>query len=146
MIRIEGERQSGLAAAHKNLAKQLPLIAAEFPEIADCHHGTINVHLVVPLLVVAPDHRSQPIHWDDADFPDGELFDLLRVQFQSPLDAAPVAAWLYIPHGSPARQNPCIHEVLAPKLDIPAKAKCRLTINRNAVQLTYRWFPAVVIV
>jgi hypothetical protein len=146
MITIEGVRWPGLNAAHKNLVKQLPLIAAEFPEIADCHYGTINVQLHVPLLVVAPDHRSQPIHWDDADFPSGEVFDLLRIQFAAPVDAAPVAAWLYIPHGSPARATPQIHEVLARRLDIPAEAQCRVTINRNAVQLAYRYFPPLVIV
>jgi hypothetical protein len=145
MITIEGVRCGGLNAAHENLVKQLPLIAEEFPEIAHCHHGTINVQLNVPLLVVAPDHRSQPIHWDDNNFPNGEVFDLLRIQFQAPIDAAPVAAWLYIPHGSPARRAPWIHEVLAAQLDIPAGAQCRVTINRNAVQLPYHLFPAVVV-
>ena len=141
VITIEGVRCGGLNAAHENLAKQLPLIAAEFPEIADCYHGTINVQLVVPLLVVAPNHRSQPIHWDDVHFPNGEVFDFLRIQFEAPLDAAPVTAWLYIPHGSPARRSPWIHEVLAAQLDIPSGAQCRVRIDRNAAQLPYHLFP-----
>ena len=143
MITIEGARRPGLNAAHKNLVKQLPLIAAEFPEIADCHYGTINVQLHVSLLVVAPDHRSQPIHWDDADFPSGEIFDLLRIQFAAPVDAAPVALHSARIAGHGDTQ---IHEVLARRLDIPAEAQCRVTINRNAVQLAYRHFPPMVIV
>jgi hypothetical protein len=139
-------RCGGLKAAHENLAKQLPLIAKEFPEIADCHHGTINVHLTVPLFVVAPDHRSEPIPWDNTNFPNGEVFDLLRIQFEAPVDTKPVTAWFYIPHGSPARRTPYIHEVLAPKLDVPDKAQCRIRINRSAVQIPYSLFPAVIIV
>jgi hypothetical protein len=108
MITIEGVRCEGLNAAHNNLQTQLPLIAEEFPEVAECYHGTINVELPVPLIVVAPDHRSKPIYWDNANFPHGEVFDLLRIEFEAPLDAAPVTAWLYIPHGSPARRTPWI--------------------------------------
>ena len=67
----------------RNLDAQVPKIAEEFPELKDCYHGTINVELDVPLFVVAPDHRTKPIHWDDA-FPDGEVFDLLRIWFQAP--------------------------------------------------------------
>jgi len=146
VITIQGVRRPGLNAAHDNLAIQLPLIAQEFPEIADCHLGTINIELPVPLFVVAPDHRSQPIHWDNVGFPDGEVFDLLRIQFEAPLGAALVMAWLYIPHGSPARRTPCIHEVLAAKLEIPAEAECKIMINRNAIQLPNGMFPAFVII
>jgi hypothetical protein len=135
-----------LNAAHGNLAVQLPLIAAEFPEVAACHYGTINVELAVPLFVIAPDHRTQAIHWNDAGFPNGEVFDLLRIQFEAPLDAGPVNAWLYIPQGSPHRRTPCIHEVIAPHLNIAAGVQCRIRINRNAVQLPYSLFPAVIVI
>lgn len=145
MITIEGVRCRGLNAAHRNLQKQLPPIVAEFPEIAHCYHGTINVRLDVPLLVLTPDHRSHPIHWDDVEFPNGEVFDFLRIDFEAPLDAKPVRAWLYIPHGSKARWTPNIHEVLAPELSISADARCRVEINRTCIQLPYRWFPAVVV-
>ena len=145
MITIRGVRCGGEDAAHKNLAKQLPFIAKEFPEVGHCHHGTINVRLDLPLLVLAPDHRSRPIPWDDANFPDGEIFDFLRIPFEAPLGAAPMPAWLYIPHGSPARSSPWIHEVLAPQLDIPADTQCAVTINRNVGLLPYDRFPAVLV-
>jgi hypothetical protein len=122
------------------------MIAAEFPEVKACHHGTINIELTVPLFVIAPDHRTQAIHWNDASFPNGEVFDLLRIQFEAPLDAAPVNAWLYISQGSPHRRMPCIHEVIAPKLDIPAGVQCRIRINRAAVQLPYSLFPAFLVI
>jgi hypothetical protein len=146
LITIPGLRRAGMNAAHGNMAIQLPLIAAEFPEVANCHHGTINVELAAPLFVVGPDHRTRAIHWDDAGFPDGEVFDLLRIQFEAPHDAPVVDAWLYIPHGSPHRRTPFMHEIIAPHLNIPAGVQCRIRIDRHAVQLPYGLFPAVVVI
>ena len=112
----------------------------------DCYHGTINVELDVPLFVVAPDHRTKPIHWDDA-FPDGEVFDLLRIWFQALRDSTPVNAWLYIPHGSQHRRTPYLHEAIAPKkLEIQDNVRCKITIERDTVRLPYRLFPALVVI
>jgi len=146
LVAIPGVRRAGLSAARGNLAVQLPLMALEFPEIANSHHGTINVELAVPLIVVAPDHRTQPIHWNDDMFPNGEIFDLLRIQFEAPPDVAPVTAWLYIPHESPHRRTPYIHEVIGPELNIPVDVQCIIKINRNMVHLPYSLFPAVVVI
>jgi hypothetical protein len=60
---LAGTRCHGTATAHLNLRSQLPLIAPEFPEVADCHPGTINLLLDQGLLVVRPDHRTRPIPW-----------------------------------------------------------------------------------
>jgi len=146
MITIEGVRRPGMNAAHKNLVKQLPLIAAEFPEIGDCHYGPINVQLHVPLLVVAPDHRSQPIPWGRCGLSEWRGLRSFTHPVRGASRCGTCGAWLYIPHGSPARATPQIHEVLARRLDIPAEVQCRVTINRNAVQLAYRYFPPMVIV
>ena len=133
MLQILGTYQSGTGTAAKNLITQLPLVANEFPEVAGCRPGTINVRLDSELYVVAPDHRTLPIHWNDNDFPDGERFDLLRVNMRLPLDAPEVKAWLYIPHGSPHRSTPAVHEIIAPDVQPPPVhgARCQLSIPRK---------------
>jgi hypothetical protein len=145
LLVIPGVRVPGQGMAHHNLATQLPLIAVEFPELAGCHAGTINLELQFPLVVIAPDHRTRPIHWDDKHFQNGEVFDFLRIQFEAS-GTKPVDAWLYIPHASPHRSTPRVHEVIAPQLlAIPAGAQCIVRIDRNAAQLPYPSFPAAIV-
>ena len=135
----------GLRAATGNLRIQLPLIAEEFPEVANSYHGTINLLLDCPLLVLAPDHRTEPISWH-RDYPQGEVFDLLRVKLEAPTGAAAVLAWLFIPHGSPHRKNLRLHEVIAPRLKLDEGARCLIRMNRNVVQLPYQSWPVIVVV
>jgi hypothetical protein len=110
---LAGTRCHGTGTAHLNLRSQLPLIAPEFPEVADCHPGTINLLLDQGLLVVRPDHRTRPIPWHP-NFGEGERFDLLRIEVEAPSGADRMKGWLYIPHGSPHRQNLRYHELLLP--------------------------------
>ncbi len=145
MFAVEGTRQAGLGAATGNLAVQLPLIAGEFPEVGACYPGTINLLLDYPLLVLAPDHRTRPLAWHP-NFAAGEVFDFLRIQLETPTGAESVPAWLYIPHGSPHRQNLRLHEVIAPKVNVAAGARCRVRIDRKAVQVPYEAWPVVVVV
>ena len=98
-----------------------------------------------PLLILAPDHRTEPIPWHP-DLPQGEVFDLLRIELEAPTGATAVPAWLFIPHGSPHRQNLRLHEVIAAKLDLDAEAGCLISIERNAVQLPYQSWPVIVVV
>lgn len=145
MFWIEGTCQRGLGAARNNLGVQLPMIATEFPEIANCHHGTINLLLDCPLLVLAPDHRTKQIPWHP-NFGAGEVFDLLRVDFEAPAGTTATPAWLYIPHGSPHRQNLRYHEVLTSKRQLNASARCRIGIHREVVQLPYQSWPVIVVI
>ena len=145
MIAIIGKITNGLGAASQTLAHQLPHIANEFPEIAACHRGSINLELEVPLLVLVPDHRTKPIAWIPGN-PTTEAFDLVRIEFEAPPDAAPVPAWLYIPHGSPHRQTLNIHEVITTQLNLAGVKLCRIKINRPAFQLPFPQFPVVVVV
>jgi hypothetical protein len=132
MLELIGIHQKGTGTATTNLATQLPLIAREFPEVAACHHGTINLNLDSPLFVIAPDHRTKQIHWNDKDFPDGEVFDWLRIQIEAPVGASPVNAWLYIPHGSIHRGTPTVHEVMAnQRLNTSLGTKCKILIDRK---------------
>jgi hypothetical protein len=144
-VDLVGRIKHGLGAANKTLSLQIPLIAQEFPEIASCHRGSINLELDAPLLVMAPDHRTKPIAWLP-NSPQTEMFDFLRVQLEAPVDTVAVQAWLYIPHGSPHRRTPCTHEVITSHIDLAGVVQCRIRIDRPAVQIPWGAFPAVIVV
>lgn len=64
MITLTGIRRSTYGQASQNLATtQLPLIAQEFPEVAACPRGTINLRLDRALVVACPDYRTSRIDW-----------------------------------------------------------------------------------
>ena len=144
MITIHGKRLKGLGHASHNLAIQLPLIIQEFPEIADCRPGTINVQFERPLLVLTPDHRTRPIPWKQGpEFGEGEIFEFLRIQVELPTGA--VRAWLYLSHITPHRADPRVHEIVAPELNLETEQEISIHIARPAFQLPYLQFPAVVV-
>lgn len=144
MFAITGRIQHGLGAATPYLARQLPLIAEEFPEVAACHRGSINIEFDLAVLVLAPDHRTRPIAWLPGQAAT-EVFDLLRVRLEAPAGAAAVPGWLYIPHGSPHRRTPHVHEVITTQLDLAGVSSCKLTIDRQAIQLRLPQFRAVLV-
>lgn len=124
----------GLRVATKTLARQLPLIVQDFPEIADCYPGTLNLRLELPLEVVRPDHSTPPLAWT----PSGrtrEIFDLLRIELEFSHLPTPVEAWLYVAHLSPHRSTPTLHEVIAPKLALGDIRQCRIHLPYSAVGL-----------
>ncbi|MGV8863211.1 MAG: glycosyltransferase family 9 protein [Pseudomonas sp.] len=124
----------GLGVASGTLARQLPLISENFPEVADCHPGTINVLLDRPLLLTKPDHRTAPLAWT----PSGritEVFDLLRVELELSSTPARIPAWLYVAHGSPHRSTPSVHELIAYPLSLTGVHHCRLHMRADAVAL-----------
>ena len=92
-------------------------VSKDFPEVADCHPGTINLELECPLEVTQPDHRTAPLAWT----PSGrttEVFDLLRIELEfGPLPTR-VPAWLYVAHASPHRGTPTVHEVITQQLNL----------------------------
>lgn len=144
MTILTGTKKPGMGGATHTLAIQLPIMAERFPEIAVCHAGTINLELERPLIVLQADHRTEPIQWCGEEYP-GEVFDLVRILFEAPAGSSAVDAWLYVPHGSPHRENTRTHEVLCPRLaDIPAGTPCRITILRPTTSLPYD--PAIVYV
>ena len=147
MIEIRGKRTRGLGQASETIQAQLPGIVLEFPEVASCHHGTINVKLEYPLLIMAPDHRTKPIPWAYRGTPVVEVFDFLRLELEAPIGAVRRAAWLYISHGTAHRLNPRMHEILAPTIvDLPDECECILRIDRPKVQWPYAHQPQVAIV
>jgi hypothetical protein len=145
LIAITGHIRKGIGAAKQRLAYQLPYITKEFPEVAVCHYGSINLELEVPLLVLSSDHRTKPIAWLPGK-PNTEVFDLVRIEFEAPCDASAVPAWLYIPHGSPHRRKLRIYEVITTKLNLASVKLCRIKINHPTLQLPLPLFPLVVVV
>src|SRR5262245_57395458 len=98
MTTFEATLRKGLGVAGNTISAQLPYVAAEFPEVANCYPHTLNLELKVPLIVAVPDHRTHPIAWE-AGSPATEVFDILRVELEAPIGSAPVPAWLYVAHG-----------------------------------------------
>jgi ADP-heptose:LPS heptosyltransferase len=125
----------GLGVASGTLSRQLPLIGASFPEVADCHPGTINLQLKQGLQVRHPDHRTPPLAWT----PSGrtrEVFDLVRVELELLASGRHFPAWLYVAHGSPHRLTPTILEVIARRLDLDGETDCRLHIRSDAIEVS----------
>lgn len=122
----------GLGAASRNLVLQLPLLSRDFPEMAACHPGTINLRFEQPLVVTRPDHRSAPLAWVPGRTAT-EVFDLVRIELQLPHGRASEPAWLYVAHRSPHRQDPCIHEVIAAHQDLHGISRCRIRVDPAAL-------------
>ena len=144
MLTILGTRHSTTSgdgpegAATKNLHSQVPLIAAEFPEIQGCHRGTINLKFENALIIANPDYRTSPIPWHPDHAP-GEVFDFLRIQLEAPEGRNRIDAWIYVAHHSDHRNDPRMHEILASELcNLSGNASCRIHIDRNVIELPYR--------
>lgn len=119
----------GYRAATSNLDKQIPLIGLDFPEIANCFKGSINVKLDCGLRVDNPDHRTQPIDWGD---PNPEVFGLHRVSIEFGPDGLVFPAWLYIPYNSPHFTNRYQVEIIAEKIPgIGYGSRCQLNISNG---------------
>jgi ADP-heptose:LPS heptosyltransferase len=134
LLSLKARIVPGLGVAKGTLARQLPLISQDFPEVADCHHGTINLELESPIEVTQPDHRTGPLAWT----PSGrttEVFDLVRIELEFYQSQARVPAWLYVAHGSPHRSTPTIHEVIAQQINLSDIHECRLNLRASAVSL-----------
>jgi hypothetical protein len=134
---IQGTVQKGLGGAHKNLVTQLPLIAAQLPEIRDGCPGTLNLELDSSLIVIAGDHRTPLIKWHP-DHALGEVFGLVRVDLEAFAGLKAVRAWLYVAHNSDHRRNLRMHEVIGPKVPVQVGSCCKFRIIRPCVTLPYR--------
>jgi hypothetical protein len=133
-LQLDAHIISGLGAATRNLALQLPLISQSFPEVAGCYRGTINLQLEQPLTVIRPDYRTVPLAWVPGR-PRTEVFDFVRIGLELPHLTALVPAWLYVAHQSPHRRTPAIHEVIAVPLELKDVTHCRIRISSAAVAL-----------
>ncbi|MEK6594017.1 MAG: lipopolysaccharide heptosyltransferase family protein, partial [Pseudomonadota bacterium] len=142
---IKVRRLSGFGTAACTVETQLPLISPDFPEIQNCHRGTINLELETPLIVALPDHRTKPIKWKAA-LKTGEIFDFVRIELEVPYGGARHPAWLYIAHNSQHRKNLRVHEVIAAHIDFGNHQILGVAIKRNCKYLPYRENPLFVVV
>lgn len=135
MIEIYGRVAAGLGIATKNLLVQLPLIAKDFPEIADCFPGSINLILESPLRIETPDFITSAIDWGEQV----EVFHFTRIQFE-PLSAGlprqgarPIHnGWIYGPQNSDHRVDPFYLEIISrQRLDFDRNGGIRVRIDRH---------------
>jgi hypothetical protein len=135
MLTIDGKIVSGLGAATKTVALQLPHIQKVFPEISQCHPGTVNVIIDAQFEVVSPDFVTDPIKWhpDPRSLP--EMFGFFRIRFEVPAANINQDAWIYIPYGSPHRKNPYHVEVLAAKLTLQGQTDCKIHIRPRTAKV-----------
>jgi hypothetical protein len=61
----------------------------------------------------------------------------LRIELEVPIGAAPVRAWMHIPHESPHRKDLYVHEVLTTRVNVPLNQKCRVRIDGKVLQVPY---------
>ena len=129
MVEIDGRIIRGFSWATKYLKTQIPLIARQFPEIARCHRGSINVLLDKPLRIHKPDFITREIDWGVMK----EVFHFTRIRFALlPRTGRPRThkAWIYGPQNSPHRGNVFYVEVITRKIDLGRIKRCRICIDR----------------
>jgi hypothetical protein len=131
MLEISGRIIRGYGWATGYLAKQIPLIARQFPEIKNCHRGSINVRLKNPLRITRPDFATSEIDWGVMK----EVFHFTRIQFEIPAKGSGkkprrFKAWIYGPQNSPHRGDPFHVEVIARKIPLGKNRACRIRIDR----------------
>lgn len=111
------------------IERQRPLMRRYFPEIVNCHNGTINLLLDCPLQVRLPDIVTPPLDWNPAAFPDGERFGITAIELEFGSESR--RAWLYTAEHSPHRFNNRIAEVLTEKLDgVALGVRCAIRVKR----------------
>lgn len=142
-IKWSNPTRSPTVGASATLPVQLPFIGKHFPDILGAYPATINLLLEQPLLVQGYDFRTPPINWQyDGSAP--EEFDFVRVELE--IRGNTNSVWLYFAHGSPHRQNPAIHEIIArSKLTIRDNEQCILRIPRTCTSIPNGNRPVIVI-
>ena len=139
MLTIDGRVCSGIGVASECVQKQFPYLQAVFPEIADCHQGTINVTLDAELEVVSADFVTPLIRWHEGP---AETFGFVRIRFEVIRTATTVNAWIYIPTYTVHKNNRHLVEVLAEKLDLTVGDACRIHLpDKGATVLIKRVTP-----
>lgn len=135
MLKVNAEIVHGMGVACKNLKLQFPLFVGDFPEAAECFPGTINLRLESPIILVRPDHRFGPMTWVPGS-KRLEVFEFLRIGLNFPERPGVQKAWLYVAHNSPHRDDPHIHEVVAPKIEgLEALGHGQILLPKEAIRI-----------
>lgn len=141
MIRLHGKIIPGLGLATEYLAMQLPLIAKEFPEVANCHRGSINLRLDRPLRIATPDFTTSEIDWGEQQ----EIFDFTRITIEPlkrPAGRNPkYRAWIYGPRNSSHRADPFhIEVILKEKINLKGVRGILVRIDRKVRRVSLTIF------
>jgi hypothetical protein len=129
---IDATIVAGIGTAARTLKLQMPHVIKYFPEIANCHFGSINLELDQPLRIANPDFTTPPIRWSPLDPTLFEKFSFLRVGFECPIGTSPKPAWLYIAHDARERLGLFAAELLAPLIETARPGeRCRLHVVKE---------------
>ena len=117
MTMLEGAVKPGLGAATGVIRAIFPVCKEDFPEIAECHEGTINIELTKPLIDF-PVARISPRFGipigPGKTYPECFAFTRIRLRIAD----QDVKAWIYWSFSSPHRDNRKMIEVIAPRLQV----------------------------
>jgi hypothetical protein len=132
-IEIDATVIEGHGGASKAIRQQVPLLKQFFPQIVDCHPGTINLQLAAPLQVRLPDIVTPVITWGDPPGLD-ERFGITRIEVLLSGEENRHEAWIYTAERSPHRFNSYVAEIVArPLKDIVPHRRCKIFIGRVMV-------------
>lgn len=135
MISIKGKLEKGKGESRNTLREQMPFFKDCFPEVADCQHGTLNIRLEKPLIILHPDFTTDPVPWHPAlrISKKGEVFQFTRARLAVG-SHEPVPVWIYRAQFSPYRDDPYLVEILAPSLKFSGHPDCRLELVSGAFE------------
>src|SRR3974390_499348 len=101
--RITGIIVRGEGSAAKNHSVLIPLLATQFPEIANSSRfGTINVRLDQSLDKSRADIWTRRIIWQPVQRAERRLeaFGFIKIKFECPLNSPKYDCWIILPEGS----------------------------------------------
>lgn len=132
MITIDGVVVSGLRfAGSVSIPAQVPCFERGMPELAGVHFGTINLRLDRRVRIDNPDREFACV-WNGYQ----EVFGFLEIRIEFPIGGESRQAWIYIPHGSPHREDRWQVEILAKTIEgLSYGSRCRINLPRGTAEL-----------
>jgi hypothetical protein len=125
-VSIRGVVGKGFGGATNAIERQRPKLRKYFPQIDECHPGTINVYLETLLDVRIPDIVTPPIAWQPRA---AERFGITKIELE--ILQQRHEAWLYVAELSPHRFNYTMVEILARPINgVAPDLPCTLHVDR----------------
>lgn len=114
-VRLLGKIVHNLNVAHKNIAMQKPYFVQDYPELAHCYNGTINLVFEKKFRLEKPSFSIKDVYWTESKRKK-ESFDFFRISLF--INKQIIPAWIYSPSNSPHKTNFYFKEVITEKLDL----------------------------
>lgn len=114
-VRLLGKITHNLNVAHKNIAMQKPYFVQDYPELAHCYNGTINLVFEKEFRLDKPSFSIKDVYWTESKRKK-ESFDFFRISLF--IHDQIIPAWIYSPSNSPHKTNFYFKEVITEKLDL----------------------------